>query len=245
MSAAVAARPEALPVQVSRIADEGTGARLARVELPDGAGFSWKPGQFVEVLLPGSGLPGRHYSVANPPQDGGAVEFLFEKRGALGEALWRLKGGETLELKGPVGKWTFRDEDRRAVLISSGTGVAPLRAMVRYVLEKGLPNKVDLFYHDATPGALKFRRELEEAADRGVGVHLSVTEPEGMWEPDQFWDGERGPVTVERVQAALGGLDGASFYMCGGGRLIDALRSGLASAGVPPEAFRVEKWGDY
>lgn len=228
---------------VSRITPEGTDARLLRLELPEAARFAWSPGQFVPVSLPG--LAPRHYSIANPPQDAEAVEVLFERRGPLGEALFRLSGGEEVLVGAPVGKWTFRDEDRHAVLVSAGTGVAPLRAMVRYALEKGLPNKLDLFYHDLTPGRLKFRRELAEAAEKGVGVHLSVTEPEGMWGDGEFWDGPRGPVTVERLKEALGTLSGAAFYMCGGGRLIDSLKSGLKAAGVQDDAFRVEKWGDY
>ncbi|TBR20915.1 FAD-dependent oxidoreductase [bacterium] len=238
-------RPGTVAAVVSRISTEGEDARLLRLELPEAAAFSWRPGQFVPVTLPGSELAPRHYSIANPPQDAGAVEFLFERRGPLAEALFRLSGGESVELGAPVGKWTFRDEDRHAVLVSSGTGVAPLRAMVRYALEKGLPNKLDLFYSDRTPGRLLFRRELEEAAERGVGVHLSVTEPEGLWEEGQFWDGPRGPVTVERIREAVGELSGVAVYMCGGGKLIDALRPGLKAAGVQDDAFRVEKWGDY
>lgn len=245
MTTAGMARPGTVAAVVSRISTEGEDARLIRLELPEGSGFEWLPGQFVPVTLPDTDLAPRHYSIANPPQDSGAVEVLFERRGPLAEALFRLGGGETVEVGAPVGKWTFRDEDRKAALISSGTGVAPLRAMVRYALEKGLPNRIDLFYHDRTPGRLLFRRELAEAAERGVGVHLSVTEPEGLWEEGQFWDGARGPVTVERLKEALGTFEGTAFYMCGGGKLIDALRPGLKAAGVPDEALRVEKWGDY
>lgn len=233
----------AVTAVVSRISPEGPDARLLRLELPESDRFTWRPGQFVPVSLPG--LAPRHYSVANPPQDAGAVEVLFENRGPLGAALFRLSGGEEVVVGEPVGKWTYRDEDRRAALVSAGTGVAPLRAMVRYALEKGLPNRLDLFYHDLTPGRLKFRRELEEAAEKGVGVHLSVTEPEGMWEEGEYWDGARGPVTAERLKAALGDLSGVAFYLCGGGRLIDHLKAGLKTAGVPDDAFRVEKWGDY
>lgn len=245
MTTEAMARPATVPAVVSRISTEGEDARLLRLELPEGHGFSWRPGQFVPVTLPGTDFAPRHYSVANEPQDASAVEILFERRGPLAEALFRLSGGETVAVGAPVGKWTYRDEDRRAALICSGTGVAPMRGFVRYVLEKGLPNKIDLFYHDRTPGRLLFRRELEAAAERGVGVHLAVTEPEGVWEDGQWWDGPRGPVTVERIVDTLGGLDGVSIYMCGGGRLIDALRPGLRDAGAPEDAFRVEKWGDY
>lgn len=245
MTTGAMARPATRDAVVSRIVSEGEDARLLRLELPEDAGFSWRPGQFVSVSLPGSELAPRHYSIANPPQDAGAVEILFERRGPLAEALFRLQGGESVSVGPPVGKWTYRDEDRRAVLVSGGTGVTPLRAIIRYVLEKGLPNKLDLFYHDRTPGRLLFRRELEEAAERGVGVHLAVTEPEGLWEEGRWWDGPRGPVTAERILAAVGPVEGLAVYMCGGGRLIDSLKPGLRKAGVPEDAFRVEKWGDY
>jgi ferredoxin-NADP reductase len=245
MTTAAMARPATVAAVVSHIAPEGPDARLLRLELPEDAGFSWRPGQFVSVSLPGSDLPPRAYSIANPPQDSAAVELLLERRGPLGEALFRLSGGEAVELGPPVGKWSYRDEDRRSALIAAGVAVAPMRGMLRYALEKGLPNKIDLFYHDRTPGRLLFRRELEAAAEGGVGVHLAVTEPEGLWEEGQWWDGARGPVTVERLKSALGTLDGVAFYLCGGGKLIDSLKAGLTAAGVPEDAFRVEKWGDY
>jgi len=121
------ARPATVAAVVSRISSEGADGRLLRLELPEDAGFSWRPGQFVGLTLPGSGLPTRHYSIANPPQDAGAVEVLFDRHGPVSEALFRLVGGETVELSEPVGKWVYRDEDRRAALVSAGTGVAPLR----------------------------------------------------------------------------------------------------------------------
>ncbi|MBI5596667.1 MAG: FAD-dependent oxidoreductase [Elusimicrobia bacterium] len=234
-----------LAALVSHIADEGPDARLLRLELPEGRSLEWRPGQFVEVTLPGSGLPGRAFSIANAPQDCAAVEILFDRRGPLAEQLFRLKGGEPLLVRGPMGKWSYRDEDRRAALFSSGTGIAPLRAIVRYALAKGLPNRLDLFYAAPTPGKLLLRRELEEAAEKGVGVHLSVTEPEGMWEEGLWWDGARGPVTSEAMRSALGPLEDVVFYMCGGGRMIEALRAGLLAAGARADSFRVEKWGDY
>lgn len=238
-------RTDAVPAVVSKIAPEAADARLIRLELPEGTKLDWRPGQFVEVELPGSGVPSGAFSIANPPQDSGAVEILFERRGTLSERLFQLCGGETLLLRGPLGKWTYQDDDRHAVLISSGTGIAPLRAMVRYILEKGLPNRVDLFYADRTPGRLLFRREFEAAAERGIGIHLSVLEPEGLWEDGVWWDGARGPHTAEQVHAALGPLPDLTFYLCGGGQQIDLLRAGLTRAGAHADAFRVEKWGDY
>ncbi|MBI3296819.1 MAG: FAD-dependent oxidoreductase [Elusimicrobia bacterium] len=238
-------RPGALAAVVSKIVPEGPDARLLRLELPEGTAFEWRPGQFVEVELPGAEIPSRTFSIANPPQDSGAVEILFERKGGLAERLFDLRGGETLQVRGPLGKWAYRDEDRRAVLLASGTGIAPLRSMVSYVLEKGLPNRLDLFYADRTPGRLLFRREFEAAAERGLGLHLSVLGAEGLWEPGQWWDGRKGPLSAAWVRAELGDLGDAAFYMCGGGRQIDALRAGLEAAGASSDAFRVEKWGDY
>ncbi len=244
-AAPVAMKAGALAATVSRIVPEGTDARLVRLELPEGRRLDFRPGQFIEVGLPGSELPPRHYSIANPPQDADAFEILFDRRGPLSEALFRLTGGETLRVRGPLGKWHYRDEDRRAALISSGTGAAPLRAMVRYALEKGLPNRLEVFYAAETPGRLHFRREMDEWAERGVGVHLCVTGPEALWEDGEYWEGPRGPLSLETLRAALGSFGGTAFYMCGGGRLISTLSGGLAKAGVPADALRLEPWGDY
>lgn len=246
MSAARAAmKPGVLEATVSKIVPEGTDARLLRLELPEGRVLDFRPGQFVEVSLPGSELPARHYSIANPPSDPGAVEILFDRHGPLSEALFRLSGGEPVLVRGPLGRWAYSDEDRRSVLVSTGTGVAPLRAMVRYALEKGLPNRIELFFSAPTPGRLYFRREMEEWAERGIGVHLSVTGAEGLWEDGQWWDGPREALSAEALRAALGSFAGAAFYVCGSGRLVSELSGGLAAAGVPESALRLAPWGDY
>lgn len=204
------------------------------------------PGQFVLVSFPGEPELRRAYSLGSSPLERGALEITAARApGIFTERLFRLSGGETLDVTGPQGRWVYRDEMRRAVLICEGVGVVPLRAMIRYALDKGLPNKLWLFYAERSPGCVLFKRDLEEFAGRGVEIHLTMVSPRESWGEDAYWDGPTGPWTAAAIRRRVPDFADCEFLLCGPNRLVDALREELHGAGIAHERVRGEKWGDY
>ncbi|MFH1725567.1 MAG: FAD-binding oxidoreductase [Elusimicrobiota bacterium] len=230
---------------VSQIIQEGRDSKTFRLELPEGASFDFRPGQFVRVAFPEEPEARRPYAIGSSPLEKGFVEITLERLG-LGSPtrdIFDLRGGETLRVHGPYGDWQYRDEDRHAVLISSDTGITPLRSMIRYVLDKGLPNRVALFYAARTPSRIIFRRELEDFARNGIQVHVTITEPGGML-ADELWDGPTGPITVPAIRMSVPGFREATYYLSGSGRDIEKLRDRLAKAGVARERILYENHGE-
>ncbi len=157
--------------------------------------------------------------------------------------MFALKGGETLLISPPQGTWQFRDEDRNAVLLTVDAGLAPLRSIIRYVLDKGLPNKLALFYGVKKPSCILYRQELEDFAHQGIVVHTTLTDAAALPE-DELWDGPTGPITVKDIRRKVKDFKSAVYYPCGPNRFVDAIQTDLLKAGVDKNAILASKWGD-
>ncbi|MDG5486703.1 2Fe-2S iron-sulfur cluster-binding protein [Mycolicibacterium gadium] len=126
-------------------------------------------GQYVQVSIPGKGVS-RSWSMANPPGQPKRVELNVRRTpGGLGTDGWVFKDlavGDQIEIAGPYGRFFLREQrSEPVILIGGGTGLAPLKAMVRHVLETGLNHKMHLYQGARTQADLydvEFFRQLEE-----------------------------------------------------------------------------------
>lgn len=131
----------------------------------DGSVFKFIPGQFITVHFEYEGqILRRSYSVATIPGQSEAIEFAasYIKGGPGSEFLFHLKPGEMLQASGPFGRLVLREETpARYILVATGTGVTPYRAMLpqlaerfaaqrslRVVLLLGVRSRQELLYGD-------------------------------------------------------------------------------------------------
>jgi ferredoxin-NADP reductase len=185
----------------------------------------------------------RPYSIAAAPEDArrdGWLELLVgvDVNGQPGAHLV-LEPGITVDVAGPLGTFTFPTDplEPRFVFIAGGTGIAPLRAMLRHALN--LPHRnIGLFYSARTPDEFAFEQELRRLAASGeIELRQTVTRA-----TDSDWTGPRGRLKLE----ALGELvhDPATLcFVCGPPALVDEMPKLLAELGIPRERIRIEEWG--
>ena len=88
--------------------------------------------------------------MANPPSEPGRIELQVRRTpGGLATDGWifkSLQAGDSLRLSGPYGRFFLREaRTEPAILIGGGTGLAPLKSIVRHVLEGGLPQRLYLY----------------------------------------------------------------------------------------------------
>jgi NAD(P)H-flavin reductase len=215
-------------------------ARIARVDL-SGHPFDYAPGQAVSIASHGAEKR-RPYSVASAPEDArrdGWFELLIgvDTDGAPGSHL-RLAPGELIDVEGPLGSFIFpaAPEENRFVFIAGGTGIAPLRAMMRRALH--LPHRnIGLFYSVRTPDEFAFEDELRALARSGE-IELRQTVTRAL---DADWTGPRGRLN----RAALEELvhDPATLcFICGPPALVDEIPKVLAEMGIPSERIKIEEW---
>jgi ferredoxin-NADP reductase len=215
-------------------------ARIVRLDLA-GSRFEYTAGQAVLIASRDDALR-KPYSIAAAPEDAirdAVLELLVgvDVDGQPGPHL-SLDIGTRVDVEGPVGTFTFpvHPLERRFVFIAGGTGIAPLRAMLRHALAIQ-HDDIGLFYSARLPDEFAYEPELRSLAQSGK-IHLRQTVTRAG---DTAWSGARGRLD----RAALGELvhDPATLcFVCGPPALVAEMPALLTALGVPRSRIRLEEW---
>lgn len=224
--------------------DETHNVRSIVLDPPDWAGH--RAGQHVDVRLTAEDgyQAERSYSIASAPEDDRLV--LTVERLEDGEVspylVGELRVGDELELRGPIGGYfVWEDEDGGPLfLVGGGSGVVPLRAMLRHRALTGSTVPVRLLYSARTIGDVIYRDELLAAGttpDVDVRITLTREQPPG-------WDGY-----ARRIDRSL--LDDVAWpvaarplvYVCGPTALVEAVANTLVVLGHDPGRVKTERFG--
>jgi ferredoxin-NADP reductase len=143
-----------------------------------------------------------------------------------------------VEVEGPLGSFTFPSDpaERRFVFIAGGTGIAPLRAMLRHALTiRG--HRIGLFYSARTPQDFAYETEFRTLAETGrIELRQTVTRA-----VDGDWSGARGRIGRAELQGIVHDPETLCF-ICGPPTLVGEMSAQLADLGVARSLIRVEEW---
>ncbi len=205
-----------------------------------------RAGQHVDVRLTAEDgyQAQRSYSIASAPEDEHlmlTVERLDD--GEVSPYLVDvLRLGDDLELRGPIGGY-FVWEDALGgplQLLAGGSGVVPLRAMLRHRFARASRAPARLLYSARSLEEVVYRDELDAAgASEGVEVRLTLTR---RWPAD--WVGHRGRVDGELLErVAFAPEERPLVYICGPNGFVEAAASAMVELGHGPERIRTERFG--
>jgi ferredoxin-NADP reductase len=242
-----AALPRRLSWQLARVlelVEETPRCTSLILEPPDWPGH--RAGQHVDVRLTAEDgyQAQRSYSIASGPED--AQLLLTIERLDDGEVspylVNELRPGDELELRGPIGGYFVweRSSGGPLLLIAGGSGVVPLRAMLRHHVATGGDAAARLLYSTRSLDEVLYRHELESlTSDHGVGVHVALTR---AWPED--WEGHRGRISPELLRNVSWPPDEHPLiYICGPTGFVEAIAGQLVEAGHDPRAIRTERFG--
>jgi ferredoxin-NADP reductase len=242
-----AALPRRLNWQLARVlelVEETPRCTSLILEPPDWPGH--RAGQHVDVRLTAEDgyQAQRSYSIASGPED--AQLLLTIERLDDGEVspylVNELRPGDELELRGPIGGYFVweRSSGGPLLLIAGGSGVVPLRAMLRHHVATGGDAAARLLYSTRSLDEVLYRHELESlTSDHGVGVHVALTR---AWPED--WEGHRGRISPELLRNVSWPPDEHPLiYICGPTGFVEAIAGQLVEAGHDPRAIRTERFG--
>ena len=218
-------------------------------ERADGAPFAFVPGQFVQIHFHyADGKPTkRSYSVATigdgSPVARVEIAVSYIEGGAATNLLANLKEGEAIDASGPYGRFCLDDKDanRRYLLVATGTGVTPYRAMLPQ-LEKLAARgaEVALVYGARNEQELLYGEEFEAFAQKNPHFRFFACFSRAMRAQPRAHDREG------RVQVALQELKPDAThdiaYLCGNPDMVDQAFALLKEAGVPVPHIRREKY---
>jgi ferredoxin-NADP reductase len=213
------------------------------LELPEWPGH--RAGQHVDVRLTAEDgyQAQRSYSIASAPEDQHLV--LTVERLEDGEVspylVGELRPGDELELRGPIGGYFVWEHSLGGplLLLAGGSGIVPLRAMLRHWRAGARETLARLLYSSRSLEDVIYRAELEQLGEAGADVQLTLTRE---WPDD--WRGHRG-----RVDGAL--LNELAWppgrrplvYVCGPTAFVETVAEALVQAGHQPSMIRTERFG--
>jgi len=211
----------------------------------DGEALRYVPGQFITLHLPWDEMIlRRSYSIATIPADDAgaqAIEIAVTEvaDGRATGVLFDLRPGARVEATGPFGRFVLReDEPARYLLVATGTGVSPYRAMLpelrRRVQEEGFEARLMLGVRG--PDELLFGSDFERAAEEAAQFDFTPSYSRR--------DGEQ--VHRGYVQDQLKGLEldpeRDIVYLCGNPDMIDTAVAHLKEIGFTNRRIRREKY---
>jgi ferredoxin-NADP reductase len=226
---------------VEDVVDETPRVRTIVLDVPDWPGH--RAGQHLDVRLTAEDgyRAEREYSIASAPGEPVAITVERLEDGEVSPYLTEeLRAGDGLELRGPIGGYFVWDGDDGAplLLLAGGSGVVPLRAMLRHRLRSGSQVPARLLYSARTLDDVIYRGELDTAGD-GVQIVYTLTR-----EQPPGWSGYARRVDPELLrEVAWPPEHEPRAFVCGPTSFVETVARGLVELGYPPGWVKTERFG--
>lgn len=237
--------PPTFDVRLARARMLAPNVRELGLERSDGLPFQFKAGQWVSLVLPlVEGEARRAYSIASAPDGTPAFDVAVTKvQGGPGSTfLHDLPIGGTLRAIGPQGFFT-RPITTPSLFVGTGTGVTPLRSMIRDALATGDTSPMTLLFGVRHEHDRLYREELDELRAQHPHFRAFYT----LSRPGADWSGLTGYVQAhsERLWRELSASTSAPahVYICGLERMVSAMRDLLRKQlGVDRKQVHTERY---
>jgi len=173
----------------------------------------------------------RAYSIASAPNDSNRFALCLNRvqDGFMSNFLCDMKEGAEIACQGPFGNFILRPPLRDTLLIATGTGIAPFRAMLEWLFQDEARHKnhqLWLVFGSRYRKDIYYHQEFLELAARHANFHYLPTLSRG----EEDWPGLRGYVQ-EHVPGIVGSRADMHAYICGLKKMITANRDLLKSLG--------------
>jgi len=225
---------------VERIENLSYNVRGFRFKLADPPQLEFKAGQFIILNVPKDRTTvKRAYSIASPPHEPRTLELCIQKveSGIASTYFWQLKEGDTVSISGPHGNFLLKEPlDYDPIFMATGTGVAPLRAMIKHLIHINFARDIWLFFGCRYEHALLYESEFRSLANVRHNFHYlpTVSRPKD-------WRGEIGHIQ-QTFQKHIKDASQNEVYLCGWLEVVKSVCKDLEGAGVPKEKLHYEEW---
>jgi len=240
--AALLGRLTWLAATVAAAAPETARARTLTLDVPGWPGH--RAGQHVDVRLTAEDgyRAERAYSLASAPGEAPAITVERLDDGEVSPYLVdEVLEGDEFEVRGPVGGYFVwsPDDGGPLLLVAGGSGVVPLRAIVRHRRLSGSDVPARLLYSARSLDEVIYREELEAAADPRLDVILTLSRsrPPG-------WTGRSGRVDADLLATVTWpAADAPLAFIRGPTSFVEAVAAGLVEVGYDPARVKTERFG--
>jgi ferredoxin-NADP reductase len=226
---------------VGSVTDEAPQVRTLLLEVPDWPGH--RAGQHVDIRLTADDgyQAERAYSIASAPGEPLAITVERLDDGEVSPYLTEeLQPGDSLEVRGPIGGYFVWEPafGGPLLLLAGGSGVVPLRSMLRCRASAGSSVPARLLYSSRSFQDVIYRAELDGLSGGVEVIHvLTRSQPPG-------WTGYARRVDQQMLaEVAWPVAQKPLAYVCGPTSFVEAVASGLVGLGYPAERVKTERFG--
>jgi ferredoxin-NADP reductase len=202
--------------------------------------FTYRAGQAASIAA-GAAEP-TPYSIASAPYEtarNGWLEFLVKVDGSsrFGAIVESLEPGVPIHVGGPAGNFVLPEASPGVsiLFIAGGTGIAPMRSMIREALHAGHQGRLALVYSARRADEFAYLQELRTLADEGrLDLTLTLT---GHLED---WAHARGRTGAAHLSQLV--QPGTLAFVCGPPAMVTDVPAGLVALGLPRDRVRTDDW---
>ena len=229
-------RIRTLPARVQKMERLAADIMLVELKLPASERLQFLAGQYVDILLKDGSR--RSFSMANAPHDDAVLQLHMRNYGGpfSTHVFSAMKTRDILRFEGPLGTFYLRENtEKPAILLASGTGFAPVKAILEHAFHSHCSRPL-LLYWGARTRADLYMNDLVERWTREHNNFKYVPVLSAPLPADQ-WNGRTGLVH-QAVIKDMADMSGCQVYACGVPVMVEsARRDFIAQCGLPESEF--------
>ena len=224
-----------MPTRVSLMEKKSEDVMLLKLQLPANDSFTYHAGQYVEFILRDGAR--RSYSMANAPHllgQGLELHIRHMPGGKFTDHVFNaMKEKEILRIEGPYGSFYLREDSAKPlVLLGSGTGFAPLKALIEHMQFKGITRPAVLYWGGRRPSDLYMEDWVKTKLAEMPNLRYVPVVSDAV--ADDGWSGRTGFVHLAVLQD-LPDLSGHQVYACGAPIVVESAKAAYTTQGKLPE----------
>ena len=226
-----------MPARISSMQRKSPDVIQLQLQLPATESFQYRAGQYIDVLLRDGAR--RSYSMANAPHTGPSLDLHIRHMpgGRFTDLVFgSMKERDIVRIEGPMGSFFLReDSNKPLVLLASGTGFAPIKALIEHMQERQITRPATLFWGGRRPHDLYMDGWVR--AQCAVMPHLSYVPVVSDALPEDKWQGRTGFVH-QAVLEDIPDLSGFQVYACGAPVVVESAQRDFSDlAGLDEAEF--------
>lgn len=234
-----------IPTRIASIQKPTNDVAIVQLQLPANERPQYHAGQYLEFILKDGSR--RSYSMASAPHLAEKLELHIRHMpgGKLTDALFGvsepvMKERDILRVEMPLGTFFLReDSSKPIVLLASGTGFAPIKAMIEHAIYKKITRPIDMYWGCRSLQDLYLHETAQALVQQAAqqGVNLSYTPVLSEPKPTDAWEGRTGLVH-QAVMQDIADLSGYQVYACGAPIMVESARTDFVNrCGLPVDEF--------
>lgn len=230
------------PIECIQVIDENEDVRSYRFKDPSGAGFNFKAGQHISILLPlDDGDDYRTFTICSSPTRPDEITLTVKTNRPDGATAWMRKNivvGSTLTAVGPTGQFNIADNPcEKLLLISAGSGITPMMSMIRWLSDRKDDLDITFIHYAKNSDEYLFSSELKEIAELYTSLkyyQISTHREEGEI---------HGLPNIEQISGVVN-ISDHELFCCGPSGFMEVIKTIALEAGLNSDHYHQESFGN-